>query len=97
MGYAVDLDLLDLRIRQLEAFEKSLDAGLDSLERTVADLHGTWSGLAAQAQRDAHRRWVAGAREMRIALAGLRAAAQVAHANYQSAIAANLAMWESTR
>lgn len=97
MGYTVDLDLLDQRIAQLVAFERSLDRNLAALEKTVSELHDTWSGLAARAQRDAHTKWMAGAREMRTALAGLREAARVAHTNYHGAAAANLTMWESTQ
>jgi WXG100 family type VII secretion target len=94
VGYKVDLDLLDTRIAQMEAFERRLDADLARLDEAIAALHDTWSGLAAQAQRDAHARWLAGAREMRTALAGLRGAARIAHGNYQGAVTANRTMWE---
>lgn len=94
MGYKVDLAVLDSRIAQMEAFERSLDAQLAHLEETVATLHDTWSGLAAQAQRDAHAKWLAGAREMRAALGGLRQAARIAHGNYSGAVTANTTMWE---
>lgn len=94
MGYRVDLDLLDARIAQMEAFERRLDADLTRLDEAIAALHDTWSGLAARAQRDAHARWLAGAQEMRTALAGLRGAARIAHGNYRGAVDANVAMWE---
>ncbi|GAA3832740.1 WXG100 family type VII secretion target [Nocardioides panacisoli] len=94
MGYKVDLDLLDQRIAQMERFEAALDRELARLDEAVSKLHDTWSGLAAQAQRDAHERWRQGARDMRTALGGLRAAARMAHGNYHGAIEANRTMWE---
>lgn len=97
MGYTVDLDLLDQRIGQLEAFERSLDRALHRLETPAKQLDDTWTGLAAEAHRKAHRAWVKDAADMRRALAGLREAAQIAHKNYHGAVKANLAMWESTQ
>lgn len=94
MGYKIDLDLLDQRIAQMERFEASLDRELARLDEAVARLHDTWSGLAAQAQREAHAKWRAGAHDMRVALSGLRSAARIAHGNYSGAIDANRTMWE---
>lgn len=97
MGYTVDLDLLDQRIGQLEDFERSLDRALKQLETPAKQLDDTWTGLAAEAHRKAHRAWMRDAAEMRKALAGLREAARIAHKNYHGAATANLAMWESTQ
>lgn len=97
MGYTVDLDLLDQRIGQLEDFERSLDRALKQLETPAKQLDDTWTGLAAEAHRKAHRAWVRDAAEMRKALAGLREAARIAHKNYHGAATANLTMWESTQ
>lgn len=96
-GYRVDLDLLEERIEQMAAFERSLERALDRLETTAGQLDETWTGLAAQAHRHAHTRWLREAADMRQALAGLRAAARIAHRNYHAAVAANVSMWEQTR
>lgn len=97
MGYSIDLDLLDRRITQMQRFETLVEQRLADLEKTVAGLDDAWTGLAAVAFRDSHRRWLAGARQMHQALAGLRTAAQVAHKNYSGAVAANVAMWAATQ
>lgn len=97
MGYRVDLDLLDARIGQLEAFERSLDRAFKQLETPAKALNDTWTGLAAEAHRKAHQAWLQDAADMRSALAGLREAARIAHKNYHGAATTNLAMWESTQ
>jgi WXG100 family type VII secretion target len=92
-AYAVDLDRLDAAVALLAARTAVVDDALDTLDAQVAALHVVWSGAAAAAQDDAHRAWLAGARDMRDGLAAMQAAAATAHANYSAAVAANLAMW----
>lgn len=96
-GYRVDLDLLEERVEQMASFERSLDRALTRLEAPARSLDATWTGLAAEAHRHAHARWLREAAEMRRALAGLRAAARIAHRNYRAAVAANVSMWEQTQ
>ncbi|GAA1794607.1 pore-forming CpnT exporter EsxE [Nocardioides hankookensis] len=71
-----------------------LDALLDEVARRVDALHVTWGGAAALAQDGAQAEWAAGFRQMREALAAMRAAGGVAHENYSDAAGTNLRMWE---
>ena len=52
-------------------------------------LHGTWEGLAATAQREAHQEWSHGMAAMHAALSELRAAARLAHGHYVDAATTN--------
>ena len=60
----------------------------------MAALQVTWGGSAAVAQDGAQAEWEAGFREMREALAAMRAAGRSAHGSYGDAAATNLRMWE---
>lgn len=91
--YKVDLDELDDIVGDLEGTERSLESLTNDLERQIAKLHETWEGLSAQAQREAHEEWEEGMRDMRDALADMRAAARTAHGNYSKAIGTNVGMW----
>src|SRR4051812_41037245 len=91
--YRVDLDLLDDNIARMAAFEKSLETRLAALQQEIDELHLSWTGLAATAQKTAHEQWSKGEAQMRQALVELRKAAEVAHHNYSAAAAANLGMW----
>ena len=91
--YRVDLDLLDDNIARMAAFEKSIERRLATLQQEIDDLHLSWTGLAASAQKAAHEQWSKGEAQMRQALVELRKAAEVAHHNYSSAAAANVRMW----
>lgn len=97
MGYSIDLELLDRRITQMQRFEALIERRLADLQKTVGSLDDAWTGLAAVAFGDSHRRWLAGAQQMQQALSALRAAAQVAHTNYSGAVSANVAMWAATQ
>lgn len=91
--FTVDLAELDDVIATMASFQDHLDRQLAHLDRTVASLHDTWQGAAADAQRSAHDEWVAGAREMREALTQMRDAARLAHGHYTAAVEANQRMW----
>jgi WXG100 family type VII secretion target len=91
---AVDLDLLDETVAELARSGEALDVLLDEVSRRVAALHVTWAGSAAIAQEGAQAEWEAGFREIREALAAMRAAGRLAHGNYRDAAATNLRMWE---
>jgi WXG100 family type VII secretion target len=89
----VDLARLDELVAHLAKVERELlDAG-ERVDARVHALHGTWSGSAATAQDAAADRRVAGAAEVRAALASLRAAAAIARDNYAAAVQANRRMW----
>jgi WXG100 family type VII secretion target len=88
--------LADVVVR-LGALDAHLQAVVAQVERRVDELHLTWSGDAAQAQRSAHDEWQRGAAQMRAALATMRSIAASAHANYTAAAAANVQMWSRLR
>ncbi|HEU5038932.1 MAG TPA: WXG100 family type VII secretion target [Nocardioides sp.] len=92
--YAVDLDELLATVDALGRCGEALDARLDEIAARVAALHGTWAGLAADAQGAAQAEWEAGFREMRAGLAAMRAAADTAHGHYSAAADTNVRMWE---
>ncbi len=92
-AYAIDLDELDDTICDLEACERELERLADDLAKQMLELHDQWEGLAATAQREAHRDWAQGMHDLRAALAAMRSAARVAHDNYSLAIATNLDLW----
>jgi WXG100 family type VII secretion target len=95
--FAVDLDDLLGTIDTMTRRGEALDVLLDEVSARVAALHLTWSGEAATAQGAAQAEWEAGFREMRSALASMRAAADAAYGNYGTAVATNLRMWEQVR
>ena len=90
---AVDMAELDAVIADVQACETRLETLTDDLDRQVRALQDSWEGLAAQAQQEAHAEWTRGMRDMRTALADLRAAARQAHSNYSGAADTNVAMW----
>jgi ESAT-6 family protein len=92
-AFVVELDELDDVVGDLEACERHLALLVEDLERQVAALHGTWTGLAADAQREAHTGWSEGMAAMRASLGELRGAARLAHQEYSHAAATNVAMW----
>jgi WXG100 family type VII secretion target len=73
---------------------EALDSLLSDVAARVAALHGTWSGLAADAHAAAQAEWEAGFREMREGLAAMRTAGETAHDRYRSAAHTNVRMWE---
>lgn len=96
-SFSINLDELDDVIDDLEACERALETITADLERQIATLQTQWEGLTAAAQREAHQEWEQGMADMRTALAEMRRAARVAHANYTKAIAANVGMWQGLR
>ncbi|MEP9362023.1 WXG100 family type VII secretion target [Nocardioides sp. CN2-186] len=95
--FAVDLDDLARSIDEMARCGGDLDALLAEITARVAVLHDTWSGAASSAQAAAQAEWETGFREMRAALAAMRAAADTAHGNYSAAAATNVRMWEQVR
>jgi ESAT-6 family protein len=92
-SFAVDIELLQDVVDRMAAFENGLDERLAEVDARISRLHHVWTGAAAAEQARAHREWLAGAQQMREAVAALRAIGATAHANYTAAIAANRQMW----
>lgn len=95
--YRVDLDELQRVIDSLDAFQRTLDRQLASLDRANGELHVTWEGEAAQANVLAHRKLAHGGREVHQALVAMHAAARQAHASYHAAAQANVETWKQVR
>ena len=95
--FSVDTSALAERILEMDRFVDTVQQQLDALDQAVARLHVTWQGDAAAAHRRAHAEWRQGAEDMRKAVAAMRAAAQIAHDNYESAASANARMWGSVQ
>jgi WXG100 family type VII secretion target len=91
--FVIEVDELEDVVGDLEACERQLAQLVQDLERQMATLHGTWDGLAATAQHEAHEEWSRGMTAMHAALADLRAAARLAHDHYTGAAATNVTMW----
>ncbi|MBB5918491.1 WXG100 family type VII secretion target [Nocardia transvalensis] len=91
--FRVDLQQLDDAIVKMSGFGAEVDAILDDVDRHIADLHLSWDSRAAETQRAAHTKWLAGAAEMRENLGELRDVARVAHENYSGAAGTNHGMW----
>lgn len=91
--FAVDLEELDATVVKIGAYVEYLEDKLHALDQRVASLRDGWTGDAAEAQRDAHSEWTAGARQMREGVDAMHKVARTAHSSYQSALAANLRMF----
>ncbi|PZS17248.1 MAG: WXG100 family type VII secretion target [Pseudonocardiales bacterium] len=92
-SFAVDLEILQDVIDRMSTFERVLEERLDDVDGRVRRLHQAWAGAAADEHVRAHQEWLAGAQQMRTAIATLRRIGATAHANYAAAIAANRRMW----
>ena len=95
--FTVEADELSHAVDRMEACGSALHELAADLERRVATLHISWHGEAATAHQAAQVEWEQGFRTIREALATMRNAARVAHANYTAAAEANLHQWEQVR
>ncbi|MDO3650542.1 WXG100 family type VII secretion target [Nocardia mangyaensis] len=89
-GFSVDLaelEAITARMRALKGFVIDQLAALDSKANAVMS---TWTGEAAAAYQIAHQEWADGATDVQDGLAVMEKAAQSAHGNYSTAMAANL-------
>ncbi len=92
-AFTVQLELLAELVERMAAFGTHAVAAEDEIDSRITRLHATWQGEAASLQAEAHRRWRAGAEQMRAALTTLRSIASTADQNYTSAMRANQQMW----
>jgi WXG100 family type VII secretion target len=91
--YRIELEELQAFADRLQAFDTRADELVAQVDQQVNQLHGSWLGQGADAQKARHDEWMAATTQMREALSDLREAAQKAHRNYSEAIAANTEMW----
>ena len=92
-AFQVDPDALADAVERMAEFQRYAECMISEIDSLVSNLHTTWTGEGATAHAEAHRHWARGEAMMREALAQLRAAAHIAHANYTGAMAKNLSMW----
>jgi WXG100 family type VII secretion target len=92
MHYRVELEELLAFVDRLQSFEQRAEAIAARVDGQIATLRDTWAGTAAAAHRAQHDEWMAGAAQMREALAHLRTAADNAHRHYTDAARLNLEM-----
>jgi uncharacterized protein YukE len=92
-GYSVDLDELLAFVDRLDRFTKRSESIAMAVDQQITELHGTWSGLGADSEKQYHETWMKLAGEMRATADSLREAAKVAHGNYTDVAALNSAMW----
>ena len=92
-GFRVSTEELAEVVAAMAQLDRDAESLCTDVDAVVTELHGSWSGEAATAQRAAHDRWSAGAAEMRSALADLHRVGDTAHRNYTAAVSANQAMW----
>jgi len=92
--FSVDPDELDRMIDEMSRCDHAIRLLTGDLTQQIGVLHSQWTGLAADAQLLAQAEWEKGLREMTAALADLRDAARVAHANYGQAADTNHRMWQ---
>ena len=92
MRYRVELDELLAFVDRLQSFEQRAEAIAARVDAQIAGLHEAWAGTAAAAHRAQHEEWMAGASQMREAVAQLRAAADNAHRHYTDAARLNVEM-----
>lgn len=91
--FSVDLDHLDEIVTKLSALASFIGERLDWIDARVAAAATTgWSGVAAQAYADAHREWIAGAREFVEGVQDMSDAARKAHENFTHAVDLNSKM-----
>jgi WXG100 family type VII secretion target len=91
--FSVDPETLADAMQRMGEFVRHTESVVSEIDSLVTHLHGTWSGQAATAHAQAHRRWSHGEATMRQALNLLKTVGGTAHHNYTQAMATNSAMW----
>lgn len=94
-AYRTDIEEMKRLVDRASQIEGRIEQHLDQIERRVADLHVQWKGTAASAHLDAHRRWLAAARDMQHALGDMGAATDKAHSLYSGVVNHHRGMWPS--
>ncbi len=94
-GYRADLPGMQALVDAAAKLEQGIEERVDAVTRTVAALHVEWVGDTADAHQAASAAWVAGAGEMKDALAQLRTALDTARTAYHGVGVLNHGMWPS--
>jgi uncharacterized protein YukE len=91
--YAVDLDELMTFAERLAQFNRRAEEIAKAVDHEIAQLHSTWAGLGAEAEKQYHETWMRLAGEMRESAERLRVTARDAHRNFTDVAALNSSMW----
>jgi WXG100 family type VII secretion target len=91
--YSVELDELLAFVDRLDQFNERSEAIARAVDQEITELHGTWSGLGADTEKQYHATWMKLADEMRSGADYLRKTASAAHRNYTDVAALNSSMW----
>ena len=89
----MDPEALADAVQRMTAFARYAEDLVSEIDSRVTSLRATWTGEDAAAHAEAHQHWVRGEAMMRAALARMRGAGAIAHANYTGAASTNLGMW----
>ncbi|WP_067904767.1 WXG100 family type VII secretion target [Nocardia vaccinii] len=91
--YSVDLVGLQRLVDDTAKLEATIEDLAAEIDKSIEQLHVTWTGAAADAHRAAHDNRIAAVSEMREALSMLRAKLATAHAAYHRVGPTNQGMW----
>lgn len=91
--YVVDLDELMAFAERLGRFNRRAEEIAQTVDQEIAQLHNTWAGIGAEAEKHYHETWMRLAGEMRASAELLRMTAKDAHRNYTDVAALNSSMW----
>ena len=91
--YSVELDELLAFVGSARPVQRAVGSDRHSRRSEITQLHGTWSGLGADAEKQYHATWRKLAEEMRGGADYLRKTASAAHRNYTDVTALNSSMW----
>jgi WXG100 family type VII secretion target len=92
-AFSINTEALTDAMQRMGDFVRHTESVVTEIDSLVTHLHETWSGQAAAAHAEAHRRWSHGEATMRQALNLLQVVGGAAHHNYTQAMATNSAMW----
>ena len=88
-----DLAALDAAAADIDAGVRVIEEQLTRLRIALVPLHTAWTGDAAQAWADHHRRWDRAAADLAASLGDLHRLVLTAHRNFAAVEAADARMW----
>ncbi|KZS61238.1 ESAT-6-like protein EsxE [Mycobacterium pseudokansasii] len=80
-------------VDRLATFTARAEQIATAVDDCVAELHGSWLGQGADAEREYHQKWAVADKQMREGLDELRKNAELAHRNYTGVAQLNATMW----
>ncbi|MBW3083885.1 hypothetical protein KEM60_00064 [Austwickia sp. TVS 96-490-7B] len=94
MAYRVNLDVLELTIREVSRHLASLEAVEGDVKRAARLVGEHWQGAAGTAAAADHAAWLEGLQQMRDGLEQMRRAMMEASDNYTTAGKNAASMWQ---